>query len=137
MFNLGSYNSRGLPKTKKDLLLRPDFLSVLLNNDVTCIQETWFSKQDLPNLNNLHNHYHGIGVSTTDFRDKIVPGHPPGWVAIFWHISLEQYIKPLDLGVDWCVAVELNIGITTFVVLNVYLPYQCAENEEKYFEDLG
>ena len=137
MFNLGSYNSRGLPKTKKDLLLRPDFLSVLLNNDVTCIQETWFSKQDLSNLNNLHNDYHGIGVSTTDFRDKIVHGHPPGGVAIFWHISLEQYIKPIDLAVDWCVAVEFNIGITKCVVLNLYIPYQCAENEEKYLEDLG
>ena len=56
--------------------------------------------------------YHGIGVSTTDFRDKIVHGHPPGGVAIYWHISLEQYIKPIDLAVDWCVAVEFNIGIT-------------------------
>ena len=60
MFNLGSYNSRGLPKTKKDLLLGPDVLSVLLNNDVTCIQETCFSKRDLSNLTNLHNDYHGI-----------------------------------------------------------------------------
>ena len=99
MFNLGSYNSRGLPKTKKDRLLIPDFLSVLLNNDVTCIQETWFSKQGMSNLNNSHNDYHRIGVSTTDFRDKIVHGHPPGGVAIFWHISLEQYIKPIDIAV--------------------------------------
>ena len=91
----------------------------------------------MSNLNNSHNDYHRIGVSTTDFRDKIVHGHPPGGVAIFWHISIEQYIKPIDIAVDWCVAVEFNIGIKKFVVLNVYLPYQCAENEETYLEDLG
>ena len=34
-------------------------------------------------------------------------------------------------------AVEFNIGITKCVVLNVYIPYQCAENEEKYLEYLG
>ena len=44
---LSSYNCRGLPKSRKDLYLRQDIVHVLENCDIACIQECWYSKQDL------------------------------------------------------------------------------------------
>ena len=71
-FNLVSYNCRGLPKDKKKLDLR-----LIFNiNDIICLQETWFAKQDLKYINNLNKPFQGVGVSTTDYSDGII--HPPG-----------------------------------------------------------
>ena len=45
---------RGLPKDGNSLYLRPDIVTVLKKGDIVCMQETWYSKQDLDILNNLH-----------------------------------------------------------------------------------
>ena len=70
-------------KSREGLHLRPDVLSVFDKCDIFCIQETWFAVQDLHVVNNLHSKFHGFGVSTTDYKDGLVSGHPPGGVAIF------------------------------------------------------
>ena len=36
-----------------------------------CLQETWFIKQDLANLNVLHPGFHGTGAATVDNRDGV------------------------------------------------------------------
>ena len=46
-FNLVSYNCRGLPKDKKKLDLRPDIEHLFKDNEIICLQEAWFAKQDL------------------------------------------------------------------------------------------
>ena len=170
--HLISYNCRGLPKLARDLDLRQDLVCVMDSNDIICIQETWYSKQDLPKLNNLHSQFHGVGVSSTDLRAGILYGHPPGGVAILWrHISwiiallgfnasatarvisrrrkddqisflveeyqLDKHIKPLNLDLDGCVAIEVELGAKKFIIFNIYLPYQCRVKEDKYLEDLG
>ena len=75
-----SYNCRGLPKTPSKLWEKPT-VNLLLqdnDNDIICLQETFYSKQDLSNLNTLHSEFQGIGVSTTDTREKLLSSHPPG-----------------------------------------------------------
>ena len=44
---------------------------LLDNYDFICLQETWYTKQDLGNLNNLHNSFHGTGSATVDLRDNL------------------------------------------------------------------
>ena len=54
---------------------------MLLNDNVNaiiCLQETWFTKQDLANLNALHPGCHGTGVATVDNRDELYHEHPLG-----------------------------------------------------------
>ena len=80
---ISSYNSRGLPKCNRDLHLRQDLINVFDNCDICCVQETWYSRQDLASLNSLHGEFNGYGVATTDYRDGLVAGHPPGGVSIF------------------------------------------------------
>ena len=55
-------------------------------------------------LKSKHEEFHGFGVTTTDYRDGIVVGHPPGGVVILW--KDQQYVKPLDLNVNWCAAID-------------------------------
>ena len=44
---------------------------------------------------------------------------------------------PIDLKCNWCTTVEINTGSNTVVVISVYLPYQCPDNEVEYLEKLG
>ena len=132
-----SYNCRGLPKTCNKLLLRPDICDLLNKSDIVCLQETWYSKQDLAGVNNLDTNFHGTGVSTTDYSSHIVSGHPPGGVAILWREHLTQFIQPVDLNTDWCTAITITVGPRQLYVFSVYLPYQCSENEERYIHNLG
>ena len=90
-----------------------------------------YGRQDLSYLNALDSDFHGTGASTTDYENRLVAGHPPGGVAILWHRKLEQYVKPVELGLDWCAAIEVSVGHRRFYIINVYMPYQCPENEEK------
>ena len=66
----------------------------ILNNsdiDIVCLQETWFSKQDLGSLNTLHADIHGTEAATVDYRDHLCMGHNPGAVAIMWRTCLNLY----------------------------------------------
>ena len=71
-----------------DQMCYPYLINVIY---IFCIQETWFAVQDLHVVNSLHSKFHGFGVSTTDYKDGLVSGHPPGGVAIFWRKHLDQY----------------------------------------------
>jgi len=135
--NFGSYNVRGLPKDDSALLLRPDILEVLSSSDILCIQETWYTKQELPGLNRLHSDFHGCGVSTVDTRDGLIAGHAPGGVAILWHNRLDHCITPLDTKCDFATAVEVKIGTKHFIVVSIYMPHQSAINEHRYADCLG
>ena len=128
---------RGLPKDGNSLYLRPDIVALLEKGDIVCMQDTWYSKQDLDILNNLHPNFSGTGVSTTYYQDGLVRGHPPGGVAILWRKNLDLVIKPIDLKYNWCTAIEINTGSNTVVVISVYLPYQSPNNEVEYLEKLG
>ena len=134
---ISSYNCRGLPKTKRQSHLRPDLLSLFNTSDIVLLQETWFSTQELNNINNIFENFHGFGVSTVNLSEGILYGHPPGGVAIFWRDNYDGCVKPLSLGLNWCTALQLSIMDRQFIIFNVYLPYQCAENEGEYVEKLA
>ena len=132
-----SYNCRGLPKDKKKLALRPDILKLLENNHIIALQETWYSKQNLKHINSLHSSFEGIGVAKIDESVDIIQGRYSGGVALMWHKELGKYISRIDLAVDWCVAIEINMDSTKFVIFNIYLPYQCNDNEDEYVSCLS
>ena len=137
MFKLSSYNSRGLPKDRNGLLRRPDIGALLDQSDILCVQETWYNKQELPNLNSLHDDFHGTGVATVDPADGLLIGHPPGGVAIMWNKCLDKCVKPIDFNCNWCVGLEVLLDQKKFVIVNLYMPFQCSDNEDKYLDCLG
>ena len=76
---------------------KPTLCSIFNNHDcdIIWLQETWFSKQDLEVLSSLHPEFHGTGVATIDYRDKLYKGHPSGRVAIMWRSNLDEFGTPL------------------------------------------
>ena len=132
-----TYNCRGLPKSKKRLSLRPDIGQIFDDAHIVAFQETWFSKQDLNCLNSLHDNYFGFGVAKVDESLGLIQGRYSGGVAIMWKKELSRNIKVLDLNVNWCVAIEFDVGCTRFVLFNIYMPYQTIANEDEYIEKLG
>ena len=133
---VSSYNCRGLPKDPKKLLLRPDILELFGKSHVVALQETWYSKQTLQNLNSLHRDFIGTGVATIDESSEIYHGHYPGGVALFWKKDMSANIKRLEFNSDWAVAIEINLGTSSLVILNIYMPYQCPQNQEQYIDNL-
>ena len=59
-----SHNCRGLPNHPDNIYLQPCVEEILNKNDVdiVCLQETWYSKQDIAILNTLQKNFHGIGL---------------------------------------------------------------------------
>ena len=131
------YNCRGLPKSKQNLALRPDIIKVLGEANIVALQETWYSKQDLSCINSLHEGFVGTGAAKIDESNGLIQGRYSGGVAFLWNIDMSKHIKILDIKVDWCIAIEVNLGSSKFVLFNVYMPYQAPENEDLYFERLG
>ena len=134
---ISSYNCRGLPKGSRDFSLRYDLKSLFLTNDIVCLQETWYSQQDLCKLNSLHSEFIGIGTSTVDMRDGICVGHPPGGVAIMYRKSISASVELCDFNQDWCTGINIMVDDKSLSILTIYMPYQCPENESEYLDKLG
>ena len=118
-----SFNCRGLPKMASKLYEKQTVNLMLqdVKTDIICLQETFYSKQDLGCLNTLHGEFQGIGASTTDARDKVITGHPPGGVAILYRVKYAKCITPLYFNLDWVVGISINVGNKKHVILCVYL----------------
>ena len=118
-----TYNCSGLPKHCDKLYKRPTVISLFKQCDILCLQETWFSKQDLKLLNSLHNEFHGTGAAIIDLGDKSYHEYPPPrGVAILWHNSTDKYIERLKCEYDWITGVTLKMENKTIVILCVYMP---------------
>ena len=77
-----------------------------------------------------------MGAATVDESHGLYQGHYPGGVALFWKKEISSNIKRLDFNSDWAVAIEVNLGLSTLVILNIYMPYQCIQNKEQYIDNL-
>ena len=64
-------------------------------------------------------------------------GHAPGGVAIMWRSSLDKYVTPLYFNINWLTGIRIQQGNQIFVILCVYMPYECRDNEESYLDNLG
>ena len=137
MLRLGFYNCHSFPRSRHALSLRTDLEVLFAGTDILCLQETWLFKQDLYSLNSVHADFVGIGTSTFDLSDGFCKGHAPGGVAILYRQSLQNCFEPVHFDIDWCIGAKVSIDGKSFIILNLYLPYQCAENEPEYLEKLG
>ena len=111
----------------------------LFNNcDILCVQETWLAKQELEICNSLHDDFLAASVAKVDFSKGILVGRPHGGVSIFYNRRLAKYVTPVYFSnCDWCVGIKVQFDRTCFTLFNVYLPYECPNNEDEYSEKLG
>ena len=136
---LYTHNARGLrvghSETDKSRRIVVDKL--LEGCDVLCVQETFLAKQHLEGLNSIHKDFHGAGESTTDLCSKVVRGRIPGGVATLWNKKYDQLVNVIRLGVDWAIGLELCCSDKKLIILNVYTPYECYQNEDEYLSRMA
>lgn len=134
-----SYNTRGLRlgQNVADKARRLVVDQLFENTDILCIQETFLPKQDLDKLNSVNADFHGAGESTTDLSLGIVHGRISGGVAIMWHKKYDSVISVIRLHVDWCIGIRVVCNNNVFIILNVYTPYECHDNEAEYMQRLA
>lgn len=56
---------------------------------------------------------------------------------MLWDKRLDAVIKPIRLSVDWCIAVQFSYKENSFIILNVYMPYEHSEDEVEYISRLA
>ena len=135
---ISSYNCRGLPKSFTNFHLRPDLVDIFKNNDIICLQETWYAKQDLDGCNSLLPDFLAFSVAKTDLSDGILMGRPAGGASIFYRKSIAPYVKPIKfVDCDWCVGLDFHSDDKRFYLLNIYLPYEKSDNFDEYTDKLG
>uniref|UniRef100_A0A1A8AIU9 exodeoxyribonuclease III n=1 Tax=Nothobranchius furzeri TaxID=105023 RepID=A0A1A8AIU9_NOTFU len=134
-----SYNCRGLRlgHDAGDRARRIVVDSLLEECEILCLQETFLPKQDLDKLNCLNSKFFGVGESTTDLSTAIVRGRISGGVAVLWNKRIDAVIKPVRLDVDWCIGIQYIQNNISFVILNIYTPYEIAGNEGEYISRLA
>ena len=52
-------------------------------------------------------------------------------------VYIDANICGIDLKYDWCSGIRIQSGDSVTVVINVYLPYECQDNEDTYINDLA
>lgn len=78
-----------------------------------------------------------MGESTSELSMGTVCGRIPGGVAIFCHEKYDPLISVIRLKVDWCIAIKVEHNKSVFIILNVYTPYECCQNEDDYINRLA
>lgn len=132
-----SYNSRGLHLGQSigDKVQCSVGDKLLENADIVCVQDTFLSEQDVDKLNIVINDLYGVGESTTDLSMGILRGRIPGGVGVFWHKKYEPLISVIRLDVNSCIGIKVEHNV--FIILNVYTPYECCQNEDEYINRLA
>ena len=93
-------------------------------------------KEDLPILSTVHSKFHGFGVSAID-SSKILIGRPFGGVAILWRKSLNNLIKIIDYKDPRILGIEIKTRGTKLLLICLYMPTDCKENEIDFLHYLG
>ena len=100
---------------------------LLESTDILCIQEHWlftFEKEEIAELTNTHSVY----SKASDQYENISPqertrGH--GGVAIFWHNTLDRYVKTEEDGNNRIVCIQLQNEHQKLLLINVYTSMPC------------
>ena len=89
-------------------------------------------------FNSISDNFYGTGVSPNDFSRGIVAGRLKGGVAILWKRSIDHYVEVNNFDLDWLTGISIKIGENkSILIICVYFPYQCTENEEEFLTKLG
>ena len=135
-----SYNCRGL-KSNIELVR-----NLCDRCDILLLQEHWLTVQELGLLNNIHVDFNGKGTAPVDLSTFAMDQHtgrPYGGVAILWRKMLEKSVELLDFDDDRIYGLNLSTRsildncVVKACIINVYMPYDCRDNNEIFVDYIG
>lgn len=97
----------------------------LENCDKLCLDEMFLEKQDLAKWNTVHDDFSCVEESIPDLSSGLVRGRT-------WRRGYPGSVNVLSLDVDWRTGVKFSHNGIEFILLNVYTPYECTQNEDEY-----
>lgn len=54
-----------------------------------------------------------------------------------WNKKYDQGVNVIRLGVDWAIGIELWCNNKKIIIVNVYMPYECIQNEDERLSRLA
>ena len=129
--NIKSFNCNGFKS------FEPYIDSLLAKCDILCLQELMLTKQECMLLNSCHSDYYGYGVSPVDATLGIISGRPYGGVGFLWKKGLDANVSIIECEFDWLCVIKICDGKKEYVLINVYLPYECVDNRDDYSDCLA
>ena len=127
---IGSYNCRGFNCSKIQ------FLQQVMNNlDILFIQEHWLNESRFTEFSNISKEFSFSAVCGMDNKE-ILKGRPYGGCAILWRSNLTGKIELIESSSRRLCAVKYQTPSFNLLLINVYLPYECDENSDEFFDQL-
>ena len=107
-------------------------------NDILFLQETWLTEDELVLLKQIHSDFNGFGISAMDSSSCILTVRPHGGVGILYRNNLGKLCNEVKYNENRILGLEFDsMSHGKILFLNVYLPYQYADNHEEYDYCLG
>ena len=111
---------------------------LLKSNQIIALQEHWlynFEKQTLHDLFPDYNNYCKCSDDLSPIPPKVRPKGVAG-VAFLWNQDLNENITPLPDGSDRVIAIHIQAGCTSAVLINTYMPANGTLSDVAYEEIL-
>ena len=105
--------------------------------NIVALQETWLHSDEVGITDHIHESYVSYSVSSVDETKELRRGRPYGGLSWLWHKGLSKYIDIVDTQDPRIAGLRYRYGECTMLLLNVYLPTDCAENTDEQQVYLG
>ena len=129
---IASYNCKNVKTSLTDIS------KLCEDHDVILLQETWLFEHDLCILSKMSNDFYAKGISSMNSNDGLILGRPHGGLCVMWKKTLGNSCKPISYKDESRImALELKCGQESVLILNMYMPYCCADNRDEYVEYLS
>ena len=118
---LMSLNYNGITNKIDEIL---DFYN---NVDLFCFQEHWLSTEECLLFNTISDMFCGYGNAAFD-NSQLRIGRPFGGVGFMWNKNIDRYVSIIKSDYDWLICIKMF----NFYIINVYMPYECPNNVDKF-----
>ena len=120
-----TYNCKNIETSVQEIV------ALCSEHDIILLQETWLRDFELGRLSTIHDEFYAFGISSIDSSTGITKGRPYGGIAILWKKTSLYNYKILEYD-QRILGIQLDCNGTEVVILNVYLPYCSAENQNDF-----
>ena len=104
---------------------------------IVALQETWLHQDEVAITDHIHENYVSYSISSMDETKELRCGRPYGGLTWLWHKGLSKYVDIVDTQDTRIAGLRYRKGECTMLLLNVYLPTDCAGNRDEQQLYLG
>ena len=105
--------------------------------DIILLQETWLYKHDLQVVLDISKDHYGKAISSIDSDNTVIKGRPFGGLAILWSKRLASACKIIEYDSNRFLGIEIIDEGRSFLLINVYLPFESVDNAEDFTYSLS